>query len=214
MAPMRITKFGHACVRIEHDGTTLVLDPGMFTDAEAVDGADAVLITHEHPDHYLADHLRRTDAAIWTIEAVAAKIREDAPDVAERVTVVAPGESFDPGLPVRAVGELHAVIHPEFPRIHNSGYLIDAGGTRVYHPGDSLTEPGEAVDVLLVPSSAPWLKASEAVDFARAVKAPRNLAIHDRIYTDAAHGILEQHMNAFLPKEGLAYTRIADGADL
>lgn len=211
---MRITKFGHACVRIEHDGTTLVLDPGVFTDAEAVDGADAVLITHEHPDHYLADHLRGTDAAIWTIESVAAKIREHAPDVAERVTVVAPGESFDPGLPVRAVGELHAVIHPEFQRIHNSGYLIDAGGTRVYHPGDSLTEPGEAVDVLLVPSSAPWLKASEAVDFARAVKAPRNLAIHDRIYTDAAHGILEQHMNAFLPQEGLAYTRIADGADL
>ena len=25
---MRITKFGHACVRLEHDGTTLVLDPG------------------------------------------------------------------------------------------------------------------------------------------------------------------------------------------
>lgn len=211
---MRITKFGHACVRIEHDGTALVLDPGMFTDAEAVDGADAVLITHEHPDHYVADHLRRTEAAVFTIEAVAAKIREDAPDVAERVTVVAPGETFDPGIPVRAIGELHAVIHPEFPRIHNSGYLLDAGGTRVYHPGDSLTEPGEAVDVLLVPSSAPWLKASEAVDFARTVRAPRNLAIHDRIYTDAAHGILEQHMNAFLPKEGLEYVRLADGADL
>ena len=210
---MRITKFGHACVRIEHDGKVLVLDPGMFTDAEAVDGADAVLITHEHPDHYLPDHLRRTDAEVFTIDSVAAKIREDAPDVAERVTVVAPGQSFDPGIPVRAVGELHAVIHPEFPRIHNSGYVIDAGGTRIYHPGDSLTEPGEAVDVLLVPSSAPWLKASEAVEFARAVKAPRNLAIHDRIYTEAAHGILEQHMKAFLPEEGMEYTRIADGAD-
>ena len=211
---MRITKFGHACVRIEHDGKVLVLDPGVFTDVAAVDGADAVLITHEHFDHYVPDHLRATDAAIWTIEAVAAKIREDAPDLAERITVVAPGESFDPGIPARAVGELHAVIHPEFPRIHNSGYLIDAGGTRIYHPGDSLTEPGEAVDILLVPSSAPWLKASEAVEFARAVKAPRNLAIHDRIYTDAAHGILENHMNAFLPKGGMEYLRRADGEDL
>lgn len=118
------------------------------------------------------------------------------------------------GLPVRAVGELHAVIHPEFPRITNSGYVVDAGGTKVYHPGDALTEPGEAVDVLLVPSSAPWLKASEAVEFARAVKAPRNLAIHDRIYTEVAHGILEQHMNAFLPNEGLEYVRRADGEDL
>ena len=32
---MRITKFGHACVRLEHDGKVVVLDPGMFTDPEA-----------------------------------------------------------------------------------------------------------------------------------------------------------------------------------
>ncbi|MDF1606120.1 MBL fold metallo-hydrolase [Nocardioides sp. YIM 152315] len=211
---MRITKFGHACVRIQHGGTTVVLDPGVFTDPAAVAGADAVLITHEHPDHYLPDHLRAANAPVFTIGAVADRIREDAPALADRVTVVAPGESFDVGLPVRAVGELHAVIHPEFPRITNSGYVVDAGGTLVYHPGDALTEPGEAVDVLLVPSSAPWLKASEAVEFARAVKAPRNLAIHDRIYTEAAHGILEQHMNAFLPGEGLEYLRRADGEDL
>lgn len=211
---MRITKFGHACVRIQHDGTTVVVDPGAFTDPAAVDGADAVLITHEHFDHYLPDHLVAADAPIFTIAAVAAKIREDAPALADRITVVAPGDTFDVGLPVRAVGELHAVIHPEFPRITNSGYVVDAGGTKVYHPGDALTEPGEAVDVLLVPSSAPWLKASEAVEFARAVKAPRNLAIHDRIYTEVAHGMLEQHMNAFLPNEGLEYVRRADGEDL
>jgi L-ascorbate metabolism protein UlaG (beta-lactamase superfamily) len=210
---MRITKFGHACVRLEHDGRSLVLDPGMFTEPDAVDAADAVLITHEHPDHYQPDLLRRTDAPVWTIEAVAARIREDAPDVAERVTVVAPGESFDPGIPVRAVGELHAVIHPEMQRFLNSGYVV-TGDVIVYHPGDALTPPGEDVDVLLVPSSAPWLKASEAVDFARAVRAPRNVAIHDRIYTEAAHGILEGHMNAFLPDAGQSYVRLADGADL
>ena len=34
-----------------------------------------------------------------------------------------PEESFDVGLPVRAVGELHAVIHPELPRFDNSGYV-------------------------------------------------------------------------------------------
>ncbi len=72
---MRITKFGHACVRVEFDGTTVVLDPGVFTDAGALDGADAVLITHEHPDHYLPAHLLATDAAVFTIEGVAARIR-------------------------------------------------------------------------------------------------------------------------------------------
>ena len=210
---MRITKFGHACVRLEHEGRSIVLDPGMFTEPEAVAGVGAVLITHEHPDHYLPDLLRRTEAPVFTIEAVAARIREDAPDVAERVTVVAPGETFDPGIPARVVGELHAVIHPELPRFFNSGYVV-TGDLIVYHPGDSLTPPGEDVDVLLVPSSAPWLKASEAVDFARSVQAPRNVAIHDRIYTEAAHQILEGHMNAFLPAAGQSYVRLADGADL
>ena len=211
---MRITKFGHACVRVEHDGAVVVLDPGVFTDVAALEGADAVLITHEHPDHYLPEHLRATAAPIFTIDAVAARIREDAPDVADRVTVVAPGDSFDPGIPARAVGELHAVIHPEFPRFFNSGYVLTAGGERVYHPGDALTPPGEDVDVLLVPVSAPWMRASEAIDFARAVGAPRNLAIHDRVYSEAGLKIVDGHMNAFLPKQGLSYVRLADGEDL
>jgi L-ascorbate metabolism protein UlaG (beta-lactamase superfamily) len=172
---MRITKFGHACVRIEHDGVALVVDPGMFTQPEAVDGATAVLITHLHPDHYLPDHLRATDAPVFTVVDLADKIRDEAPDVAERVTVVATGEEFDPGLPVTAVGEWHNVIHPELPRPYNSGYLVTVADQRVYHPGDALTEPGVPVDVLLCPSSAPWLRSEMAIDFVRAVGAPRNL---------------------------------------
>jgi L-ascorbate metabolism protein UlaG (beta-lactamase superfamily) len=158
--------------------------------------------------------LRASDAAIFTIDAVAAKIREDAPEVAERVTVVSPDEVFDVGLPVRAVGELHAVIHPEFPRFFNSGYVLTLGDTKVYHPGDALTAPGEDVDVLFVPVSAPWMRASEAIEFARAVRAPRNLAIHDRVYSEAGLGIVDGHMNAFLPGAGQEYVRLADGEDL
>ena len=210
---MRITKFGHACIRLEHDGKVVVVDPGMFTDPEAVDGADAVMITHEHPDHYLPDHLARTDAPVFTIDAVAARIREDAPAVAERVTVVSPGEEFDPGIPAVSVGELHAVIHPDLPRFFNSGYLFTLGDTTVFHPGDALTVPEQAVDVLCVPVSAPWMRASEAVDFARAVGAPRNLAIHDRVYSEAGLRIVDGHFGLLLP-ETSSYARLADGADL
>jgi L-ascorbate metabolism protein UlaG (beta-lactamase superfamily) len=210
---VRITKFGHACVRVEYDGAGVVLDPGMFTDPEAVDGADAVVITHEHPDHYLPDHLARTDAPIFTIAAVADRIREDAPALGERVTVVAAGESFDCGIPAQSVGELHAEIHPDLPRFHNSGYVFDLGGTTVYHPGDALNVPEQRVDVLCVPVSAPWMRAADAIDFARAVGAARNLAIHDRVYSEAGLEIVDGHFRLLLP-ESSTYHRLRDGADL
>ena len=173
-----------------------------------------MLITHLHPDHYLPDHLRATDAPVFTVVDLADKIRDEAPDVAERVTVVATGEEFDPGLPVTAVGEWHNVIHPELPRPHNSGYLVTVADQRVYHPGDALTEPGVPVDVLLCPSSAPWLRSAMAIDFVRAVGAPRNLAIHDRIYTDVAHGILQTQMDTLVGPCGQEWLRIPDGTDL
>lgn len=211
---MRITKFGHACVRLESDDGVVVVDPGGFTDPEAVDGAHAILITHEHPDHYLADHLRRCEATVWTIDAVADVIAADAPDLTERVRRITPGESVDVGVGVTAVGELHAVIHPELPRIHNSGYLLQLGDVRVFHPGDALTGPGVAVDVLCLPVSAPWLKVSEAIDFGHEVGAPLNLAIHDRVYSDAGLGIVDGHFERFLSATGQRYVRLPDGSDL
>jgi L-ascorbate metabolism protein UlaG (beta-lactamase superfamily) len=208
---MRLTKFGHACVRIEHDGQTIVLDPGGFTEPEAVDGATAVLITHEHADHVDVEHLRRTDAPVHTIEAVAEQLPDD---IRERTTVVTPGASIDVGVPVTVVGEKHAVIHPELPHFDNSGYLLHLDDTLVYHPGDALTAPGQDIDLLLLPVSAPWLKASECIDFAREVRAPRNLAIHDAVYSDAGLGIIDTHLQRFLEPQQQDYTRLPSGTDL
>ncbi len=210
---MRITKHGHACVRLEQDAVSIVLDPGVFTEPDAVDGATAVLITHAHPDHLHPDNLRATDAPIWTIAAVADQLRVDAPDVAERVTVVSPGETFDAGVPVTVHGELHEVIHPDLDRLTNAGYLV-SGDLRVFHPGDALTRPGVPVDVLCLPTSAPWLRSRDAVDLARDIGAPRNLAIHDRVYSEAGHGFLAAQMDQLLGPRGLAYLRRADGDDL
>ena len=208
---MRITKFEHACVRIEHDGYVVVVDPGVLTGREAVAGATAVLITHEHADHMSVDHLRAIDAPVFTIEAVAKAIAD--PAVLERTTIIAPGDSFDVGLPVRAVGELHAVIHPEFPRFFNSGYVVTAGSEKVFHPGDAFTPAGEDIDVLCVPVCAPWAKISEVLDYARANAAPRNLAIHDMVYSEFGLTIVDPRMEAFVG-EGNVYKRLKPGEDL
>jgi L-ascorbate metabolism protein UlaG (beta-lactamase superfamily) len=71
---------------------------------------------------------------------------------------------------VNVVGGEHAVIHPDIPVVANTGYLLDHGA--FYHPGDSFHVPEQRVDVLGLPTAAPWLKVAEAVDFFRAV-APR-----------------------------------------
>ena len=211
---MRLTKFGHACVRIESGGSILVLDPGVFTDREAVDGADAILITHEHADHVHPDHLRASDAPIWTIAAVERMLRDQAPDVAERVTVVRPGDRLEvAGASVEVVGDKHAVIHPDYGRFDNSGYVLELAGASVYHPGDALTAPGRPVDVLLAPVAAPWLKVGEAIDFVREVAAPTSLAIHERVYSDVGLDMVASHMANLLP-EGLAFERREPGQDL
>lgn len=212
---MRITKLGHACVRLEVDGAVVVVDPGAFTpEADATDGATAVLLTHEHPDHWTVDHLRRSDAPIHTIRAVADAVAAAAPDLVDRLRVVEPGQQLDVGVPVTVVGEKHAVIHPELPHFDNSGFLLDVAGTTVFHPGDALTVPDVGPDVLLLPVSAPWLKASECIDYAREVGAPRNVALHDAVYSDVGHQVLGGMLERFLGAREQGYARLTPGTDV
>ena len=211
---MRITKFGHACLRLEHDGHVVVIDPGAFTETEAVDGADAVLVTHEHLDHLDVGRLRAADAPIFTIEAVRTQIADQDPELAERVTVVSPGQQVDVGLPVTVVGELHAVIHEDLPRFHNSGYVVDLGGTRVYHPGDSFTPAGGPVDLLFLPVHAPWSKLSEVVGFGREVAAPRALAVHDGLLNETGLGVVGRNLESLLASHDVVYERVEPGTDV
>jgi L-ascorbate metabolism protein UlaG (beta-lactamase superfamily) len=212
---MRITKFGHACVRLEQAGGSVVIDPGVFTSADAVEGVDAVLVTHEHPDHMGVDNLRAADAPVYTIEAVAARIRDADEGLAERVTVVSPGEALEVAdMSVRAVGRKHAVIHPSLPTFDNSGFLVEAGGTTLFHPGDSFELPGVEVDVLCAPVAGPWLKLAETMDYVRAVAAPRTLAIHDVPASEIGLGMVDQRLSAHLEPVGGTYTRLQPGRDL
>ncbi|MFE5212670.1 MBL fold metallo-hydrolase [Streptomyces sp. NPDC056600] len=166
---MRIVKYTHACVRLEQEGRTLVVDPGVWSEPSALSGADAVLVTHEHADH--VDVLRLAGLGV----PVYAPADADLPGL-ETVPVSAGEEFTAAGFRVRAVGGRHAFVHEGRPDCANLGYVVDQ---ELYHPGDSLHVPQEPVDTLLVPVHGSWLRTSEAIDFVKAVAPRRAFGIHD-----------------------------------
>ena len=212
---MRITKFGHACVRLETDGHVVVLDPGGFTEPEAVDGATAVLITHEHADHYSPDHLRRTDAPVFTIGAVAAKIREDAPDVAERVTVVEPGQQLDVGVPVtgrrreaRRDPPGAAALRQQRLRARGRG-AADLPPRRLAHAA-----AGPTSTCCCSRSARRGSRSASASTSAATSGAPRSLAIHDKIYSELGLGVVDGHLTGCSASAARSSSGSQDGADL
>ncbi|HEY3503380.1 MAG TPA: MBL fold metallo-hydrolase [Actinocatenispora sp.] len=198
---MRITKYTHACVRLEHEGRVLVIDPGTWTEPAAATGADAVLVTHEHADHVDVHRLAELGVPVY------APADADIPGLP--VTGVTAGEEFTAaGFRVRAVGGRHAIIYNGEPDCANLGYLVDDA---LYHPGDSVHVPAQPVDTLCVPAQGSWLKMAEAIDFARAIRPRRAFPIHDAQVNE--RGLAS--INGWYGEEiGAAYTYLAPGDSL
>ncbi|HEY0719097.1 MAG TPA: MBL fold metallo-hydrolase [Streptosporangiaceae bacterium] len=198
---MKIIKHAHACVELEHDGGAVLIDPGGFTPDTAglIARAKAVLITHEHFDHVDSETLgtalsARDDLSVWGPASVTDRWSREYPG---RVHPVRDGDTFTAnGLDVAVHGERHAIIHADIPQVANVGYLI---GGSVYHPGDAYHVPGASVSTLLVPTSGPWTKLAEAVDWVRAVKPDTMIQIHEIMLSD----IGQNSMKRFLSPEML-----------
>ncbi|MFC5181228.1 MBL fold metallo-hydrolase [Actinomadura harenae] len=207
---MKMIKYGHACVRLEKSGRALVIDPGVLTpETEATEGVEAVLITHEHFDHYHLDNLRSVPA-IYTCPGVA-RMLDQADDLGEldrdRVHVVQDGDTFEAaGFRVRVVGEKHHHSHVDFPPCDNVGFLLD---DEVFHPGDALT----VVDVptLLFAGQAPWLTVPMMSEYVRAVGAERAFAVHDGLVNDIGLQVLDDVLAMEADRAGREIRRPALG---
>ncbi|WIB27146.1 MBL fold metallo-hydrolase [Curtobacterium sp. MCSS17_015] len=206
---MELTKHTHATVALRDGDRTLVIDPGAYTpnSADLVAGTDAVLVTHDHPDHLDVDALTAAlDAQpglrVWAPASVVAALGEHD----GRVTAVAAGDTIRPaGFDVTVSGGAHAVIHADLPRTDNVGYLVDG---RLFHPGDSYAAPGVPVETLLVPTSGPWVKLGELVDFVRAVQPSRAVQIHDLMLSEVGKGSFAQFAGQLT---GVDLVTLADG---
>lgn len=212
---MKLTKYSHSCIRLDKDGATLVLDPGNFSEVQqALAGADHILITHVHPDHFdapkvlafLAENPEVTlhgPAAV--VEAVLAQLPQ-----AKAQALTADSQLELSGFSIKTFGGNHAVIHPLLPTIDNIGYLIDH---KLFHPGDSFVVPdGIEVETLLVPMHAPWNKIQEVIDFLIAVRPRQAFQIHDALLAENGRQIVLGHLVNFGKKYGSEFSYLETGS--
>ena len=207
---MQLTKQAHACVQLAKDGAVLVIDPGAFGGAETLEGADAVLVTHEHFDHVEPDKLRAALAAnpglrLWAPAVVAGQFA----DFGDRARAVAHGDEFTAaGFAVHVYGEQHATIHPDIPTVANVGFMIDG---EIFHPGDSYTVPEDPASTLLVPISGPWFSTREMIDYVREVAPQRTYAIHDALLSPIGVQVAEMFSGLAAGPNNASYTRVEPG---
>lgn len=213
---MKMTKYTHSCVRFEQGGNVLVLDPGTFSEVEtALDGAHAVLVTHEHADHLDRDRVfaqmqGQPGLELFAPKTLADSLRAEAGDLAGRIHDVEPNTSFTiAGFGIQSFGGQHALIHPLIPMVANIGYLVEG---RVYHPGDSFVVPnGLRPRTVLVPLHAPWSKVGEVIDFVIATGAERAYNIHDALLNETGLGMAEGHVTRFGKTYGTEFRHLATG---
>ena len=206
---MRVTKHEHATLVLDKDDRALIIDPGSFTSPLETTNAVAVVLTHEHADHWTAEHLDRILANNPGVPILAPQgVANAAPGYA--ITVVSPGDSVDVGpFHLRFFGGRHEVIHESIPVVDNVGVLVDDG---FYYPGDSYAVPkGVKVDLLAAPVGAPWLKIGEAMDFVLAVAPRRAFGTHDMTLSVAGRTMGRARLRWAVEQDGGQFVELDPG---
>jgi L-ascorbate metabolism protein UlaG (beta-lactamase superfamily) len=209
---MKLTKFEHACLVIDKSNETLVIDPGAFTmPLTDLRNVVAIVITHEHADHWTPEQLDRIlamspDAKIYGPEGVAIAASAYPIVVVRQGDIVIAG-----GFKLGFFGEKHAVIHSSFPVIDNVGVIVD---DTLFYPGDAFTVPDQAVDLLAVPVGAPWLKIGEVMDYVAAVKPRRSFPTHEMVLSVIGKTMANERVGAVTAEGGGEFFALEPGESL
>lgn len=206
---MKLTKFEHACFAVESENNLVLIDPGnLTTDLGRPENLVAVVITHQHADHFHIETLVKLLAAnpaakIFAPKAVVEQINSDLPHQEVSAGEIVEVSNFK----LEFFGGSHSVIHETIAPIDNLGVMIN---NSVYYPGDSFTQPNRPVDVLALPVSAPWLKISETMNFLQAVKPRFAFPTHNAVLSAAGQEIVDRMLINFSTGINVTYQNQAD----
>lgn len=173
---MKVTKYPQSCLLLEKDGHRIVIDPGNFFAqkfglAELGD-VEAVLYTHQHPDHYdpdLAQQFLSAGVSLFGNSDVAALIGNEA-------NVITHGQNFEvAGFKIRAHDLPHCLLADGSAGPPNTGYIID---DTFFDPGDGIETTGVNIDSMALPIAGPSISFYHAAQFAISLGAKKVIPVH------------------------------------
>lgn len=211
---MKIKKIGHCCLLIETGGLKILTDPGNFSDQQnSLIGIDAILITHEHKDHCHVDSIKEILEnnpllRIITNSSVGKLLEEEGINY----EIVEDMEMLNMnGVLIEGFGCEHAKIHDSVRGVLVTGYFIS---DKFYYPGDSFHVPPKKVEILALPIEGPWMKLSDALDYAELVKPKYCFPVHDA-RLDANNGELNYRLPFnYLNKKGIKFDILKNGESI
>jgi len=198
---MIIKKIRHCCFTIKINNTTFITDPGSFTVPDEMMRADALLLSHEHEDHYVPENIQaliklNPDLKIYTNEPVHELLKDENIES----EVMAGGDVLEyEGISIQAVGEWHEEIYEQFGMVKNIGFYIDE---KVFFPGDAFNPIDFTPAVAMFCIAAPFTQAKKSLLYAQSLGARVVIPMHEAILVP---GLQEVHVkiadNAFSTHE-------------
>ena len=201
---MKLTFLGHSAVLLEHDGHRVLVDPFLTGNpkaavaADAVD-ADVIVLTHAHGDHVgdAVDIAKRTGAVVVSnVEIVGRLAREG-------IETIGANTGGRVALPFGAVTFTPAWHSSSFG---DGGYgglamgaVLEFGGRRVYHAGDTALFGDMALiargglDLALLPIGDHYtMGPADALEAVKLLRPTRVVPIHHGTFP-----LIEQDAGAF-----------------
>jgi L-ascorbate metabolism protein UlaG (beta-lactamase superfamily) len=171
------------------------------------------LITHEHQDHLHIDSLKivlknNPDAKIFTNNGVAKLLDKEHIKyeiIDDKKTVKAKN------VLIEGIGKKHAEIYKTLPSVENTGYFI-AG--RLFYPGDAFYNPKRPVEILALPVAGPWMKISEAIDYALEIKPKFAFPVHDGMLIQQGKGPFKWLGETILGPAGIKIIQMEENKEI
>lgn len=208
---MKLTKYEHACLVLDELNQSLIIDPGMFATSLPLGLTTivAVVITHGHADHLDKTILQTLVKNNPSLTIFAPQdVLDELSDIEAKKELAQPDVSHTAGsFALDFYGHDHAVIYEKVP-CQNTAVMVNK---KFYYPGDSFTEPKEKVELLAIPSGAPWMKVSEAMDFMKHVMPAAVFPTHDAVYSEAGKSFSNNWLEQEATSLGAAWKVLQTG---